>query len=121
MQLSDDGIDATLATSRESVEALRWELLNATQTEPYRSVDPPKTFITVACTPIDQDRERLDDVGATYDNRTLRLQYRVVPEYGGTEIDKRFDYEIVKWESNGFTPDRVTVEQVPESSLDERK
>lgn len=115
MSLSADGIDATLAATDEAIEGLHWELFDDTQEEPYRSASPPETFLTVACAPLDQDRERLDDVDARLESDgTLRLQYRIAPKYGGVEIQRRFGYELVKWESRGVVPDRVVVEQLPE-------
>ena len=115
MPLSEDGVDATLAATDEAIEALHWELFEDSQEEPYRSASPPETFLTVACAPLDQARERLDDVDATLESDgTLRLQYRIAPKYGGAEIDRRFGYEMVKWQSRGVVPDRVAVEQLPE-------
>jgi hypothetical protein len=115
MPLSEDGVDATLAATDEAIEALHWELFEDSQEEPYRSASPPETFLTVACAPLDQDRERLDYEGATLESDgTLRLQYRIAPKYGGAEIDRRFGYSLVKWQSRGIVPDRVAVEQLPE-------
>lgn len=115
MPLSEDGIDAALAVTRDAIEALHWELFEDTQQEPYRSANPPQTFLTVACAPLDQARERLDDVDAVLESDgTLRLQYRIAPKYGGAEIERKFGYELVKWESRGLVPDRVVVEQLPE-------
>lgn len=110
MPLSEDGADATLAATEASIEALHWEQFDDTQEEPYRSASPPETFLTVACAPLDQARERLDDVDATLDpDGTFHLRYQVTPEYGGPAVDRRFGYELVKWESRGPLPDRVTV------------
>jgi hypothetical protein len=115
MLLSEDGVDATLAASDDAIEALHWELFEDTQEEPYRSANPPQTFLTVACAPLDQARERLDDVDAVLESDgTFRLQYRIAPKYGGAETKRKFGYELVKWESRGLVPDRVIVEQLPE-------
>ena len=115
MSLSKDGIDATLAATPEAIESLYWGNYEYLQEEPYRSANPPQTFLTVACAPLDQARERLDDVDAVLESDgTLRLQYRITPKYGGAEIERKFGYELVKWESRGLVPKRVVVEQLPE-------
>jgi len=112
--LSRDGFDAILAATDEAIGALDWRLTDDTRAEPYRSASPPQTFLTVACAPL-EGRERLDYQGTAFEfDGTFRLQYRIDPAAGDTEIERTFGYELVKWESRGVVPEQAIVQRVAE-------